>query len=81
MKNNAEDLYDLNRYPTNSSMEEINILSSEMDKFKEQFTYFRNRMLPDIYNRIYDLQKRYNNLAILLRDVNARLDEHLHPGD
>ena len=50
-----------------------------MEKFKEQFEHFTMHMLPDIYNKIYDLQKRYNDIAELLRELNKRLDDHSHP--
>jgi len=81
IKNILDQKYDIRLYPDRAPLDTFKHLNQEMEKFKEQFEHFTIKMLPDIYNKIYDLQKRYNDMAELLRDLNKRLEHHLHSGD
>ena len=60
-------------------MDEYLKLNQEMSEFKEQFLYFKHRGLLDLYSQIYDLQKRFNTLAGLIKDLDTQLHNHLHP--
>lgn len=78
---NISKVYDIRLYPDCEPLDDFKRKTQEMEKFIAEFQYFRDRMLPDIYNKIYDLQMRYNNMDILLRECNTALDKHIHPGD
>ena len=78
-KNTIDQKYDIRLYPDCTPLATFNYLNKEMEKFKEQFEHFTMHMIPDIYNKIYDLQNRYNDIAELLRELNKRLDDHSHP--
>ena len=74
LRNRTEEIYDIRLYPESAPLETFRQLSDEMEKFKEQFEHFNFRMLPDIYNKIYDLQQRFNNIALAVKVINSKLD-------
>jgi hypothetical protein len=77
-RNRIDSIYDLSLYPDQTPLNAFERMNEQFEEHVKQFTHFRDKMVPDLYHKIYDLQKRYNDLATIIKEIDGKLYEHLH---